>query len=156
MKKGWGILGTLLFATSSVTGCGAACSAVGYVSIITVTLEGHAAAVDEVQLCSDQGCSQRSADETAGSVQTVAPGSSADPSPSHVMQPAFLSSRKDATTWQFTVAQSGNPHRVTVRALGADHTVLAQQQNDLVWTSAEGYAPCPGPVTTPSITLKVP
>ncbi len=125
--------------------------------VITVKLEGDAGAVDEVQLCSDQGCSQRlPAEEPAIPIQTVAPGSSATPYPPRVPQAAFVSSRKDPNTWEFSVSQSGKPPHVAVRALAADRTVLTEQQNDLVWTKADGYAPCPGPVTTPPITLRLP
>lgn len=157
MKTGRGILGILLFVTTGVTGCGVACPAVGYITTITVTVEGDATAVDEVQLCSDQGCSQRlPAEEPAVPIQTVAPEPSATVSPPRVPHAAFFSSRKDANTWEFSVSQSGNPTRVTVRALASDRTVLAEQQNDLVWTKADGYSPCPGPTTTPPITLKLP
>ncbi|MDQ0118449.1 hypothetical protein J2T22_001627 [Pseudarthrobacter defluvii] len=158
MRTGLGILGTglLLAATLASAGCGTACSTVGYVSVITVKLEGNVGAVDEVQLCGDQGCSQRlPAEEPAIPIQTVAPGSSAPQYPPRVPQAAFLSSRKDPKTWEFSVSQSGNPTHVTVRALAAS-SVLAEQQNDLVWTKADGYGRCPGPVTTPPITLRVP
>lgn len=160
MRTGLGILGTgLLFAgTLATAGCGTACSTIGYVSVITVKLEGNADAVDEVQLCSDQGCSQRlpAEEEPAVPIQTAAPGSSNSPYPPRVPQAAFLSSRKDPTTWEFSVSQSGNPPHVTVRALTADRAVLAEQQNDLVWTRVGGSEQCGGPVTTPPITLRLP
>ncbi|MEW1810472.1 hypothetical protein AB0284_07160 [Pseudarthrobacter phenanthrenivorans] len=159
MRTGLGILGTglLLAATLATTGCGTACPAIGYISIITVTVEGNADTVDEVQLCSDQGCSQRLPTHGAAtSIPSIPPGTSATTSPDHIAQPAFLSSLKDAHTWEFTVSQSGNPRHITVRALAADRTVLVEQQNDLVWTKADGYAPCAGPITTPPIPLRLP
>lgn len=61
MKTGWGILGTalLISAMLPVAGCTVVCPATGWASIITIIVEGNTAAVDEVQLCSDHGCSQR-------------------------------------------------------------------------------------------------
>ena len=157
MRTGWGILGILMFATPTLIGCGTACPAIGYIGIITVTIEGDATYVDEMQLCSDLGCSQRlPAEGSAIPIQKVVPGSSATPYPPRAPQTAFLSSRKNANTWEFPVSQSGNPPHVMVRALASDRTVLAEQQNDLVWTIADGYAPCPGPITTPPITLRLP
>lgn len=159
MRTDLGILGTglLLAATLATAGRGTACSTIGYVSVIIVKLEGNAGAVEEAQLCSDQGCSQRlPAEEPAIPIQTVVPGSSASPYPPRVPQAAFLSARKDPTTWEFRVSQGGNPPHVMVRALTADRTVLAEQQNDLVWTRVGGSAQCGGPVMTPTITLTVP
>lgn len=147
----------LLAVTLATAGCGTACSAVGYVGIITVKLEGNAGAVDEVQLCSDQGCSQRMpADGSVIPTQPVSPGSPATSYPPRVPQAAFLSSRKDANTWEFSVSQSGNPTHVTVRAFATDRTVLTEQQNDPVWTKADGCARCAGPITVPPIAFRVP
>lgn len=61
MKTGWGILGAavLLGVALPSTGCNVVCPASGYASIITVNVECDLAAADKMQLCSDQGCSQR-------------------------------------------------------------------------------------------------
>lgn len=162
MRTGWGILGPLLLAATLTTaGCSVVCPAVGYASIITVKVEGNAAAVDEMQLCSDQGCSQRQPDYgPAVPVKSVRPGVPVSATPTPIIPvtapTAFLGTRTTVDTWAFSVSQSGLPTHVTVRALAADRTVLAEQQNDLSWTSVSGSEQCGAPVTTPPITLKVP
>ncbi|MDT0168896.1 hypothetical protein [Pseudarthrobacter sp. BRE9] len=163
MKTGWGILGTglLLAATLGTVGCSFVCPASGYASIITVNVEGNAAAVDEVQMCSDQGCSQRLPDYApAIPMKTVQPGvpGSDTPTPFIPATPpaAFLGTRTDIDTWAFSISQADLPEHVTVRALGADKAVLAEQRNDLVWTRVGGSEQCGGPVTTPPIILRVP
>ncbi|WP_156642181.1 hypothetical protein [Arthrobacter sp. B6] len=50
----------------------------------------------------------------------------------------------------------GSPSEVTVRALAADGTVLAEPEHDLVWTRVGGTEQCGGPVTTAPIQLSVP
>ncbi|MFC4394688.1 hypothetical protein [Arthrobacter sedimenti] len=162
MRTGWGILGTglLLAATLANAGCGTACSTMGYVSVITVKLEGNADAVDEVQMCSDEGCSQRLPDYgPAVPMKTVQPGvpGSDTPTPFIPATPpaAFLGTRTDIDTWAFSISQAGLPEHVTVRALGADKAFLAEQRNDLVWTRVGGSEQCGGPVTTPPIILRV-
>jgi hypothetical protein len=163
MKWGWGILGAaaLVAVILPSTGCSVVCPASGYASIITVTVEGNATAVDEVQLCSDQGCSQRLPDYGPAvpmkSVQAGVPGSNT-PTPfiPATPPPAFLGTRTDASTWAFSISQAGLPEHVMVRALALDRTVLAEQQNDLKWTRVGGSEQCGGPVTTPPIPLRVP
>ncbi|WP_193342733.1 hypothetical protein [Pseudarthrobacter sp. AB1] len=162
MKSGWRILGTSLLVAMGLptTGCSVICPAVGYASVITVNVEGNAAAVDEVQLCSDQGCSERLPDYgPAVPMKSVQPGlpSPTAPSPAAPSTPpvAFLGTRTDAKTWTFSISQRGLPKHVTVRALAPNKTVLAEQENDLVWTRVGGSEQCGGPVTTPAITVKV-
>ena len=159
MKSGWGILG--LFAAVAVgvvpaTGCTVvACPAIGYVSTLTVNIEGNIAAVSDVSLCGEIGCSQP--EPTAGTPvpkKTVVTEFSPEPQPTVTHAP-FYSHREDQDTWAFTMT-FGNPAEVTVRALAADGTVLAEQEHDLVWTRVGGTEQCGGPVTTPPILLSVP
>lgn len=163
MKTGWGILGAavLLGAALPFTGCTVVCPASGYASIITVNVEGNVASVDEVQLCSDQGCSQRLPDYgPAVPIKSVQPTFPATNTPTPftpaTRQPAFLGTRTDASRWEFSISQPGLPQHVTVRALALDRTVLVEQGNDLVWTRVGGSEQCGGPVTTPPITLRLP
>ena len=60
MKTGWGILGiaALVAATLPTGGCNTACPAIGCITTIEVIDEGDTTAVDEVQLCTDEGCSE--------------------------------------------------------------------------------------------------
>jgi hypothetical protein len=57
-------------------------------------------------------------------------------------------------TWVFTVG-SGDSASVTLRALAANGTVLAELDHDLLWTRVGGSEQCGGPVTTPPINLSV-
>jgi hypothetical protein len=159
MKSGWGIPGLLAAVTVGVvptTGCSInACPAIGYVRTLTVNIEGNLAAVSDVSVCNESGCSQP--EPTAGTplpMKTVVTEFSPEPQPTVTYAP-FYSRREDQDTWAFTVS-FGDPARVTVRALAADGTALAQQEHDLVWTRVGGSEQCGGPVTTPPIQLSVP
>jgi hypothetical protein len=149
-------------------GCSTACPAIGYVSVLEVHLEGNNSQVHEVQLCTGQGCSAPAPTVTTAPSVAVseawiplpdggfspAPGPS-DPPPPYPDAPAH-GVREDDNTWSFRFILGPNPDRVTVRALAVDGSVLTEQENDVVWTPAKGYAPCPGPVTTPPLTLRIP
>jgi len=162
MKRGWGILNiaVLLVAAVPAAGCSTVCPAVGYASIITVTLAGENSAVDEVQLCSDLGCSERQPDYgPPAPIKTVVPGAAtpAETLPGSAHTPApFLGTRTAPDTWAFTVSSAPLPQHVTLRALSTDRAVLAEQETDLVWTRVGGSEQCGGPVTTPPIILRVP
>lgn len=170
MRTGWGILGLLALAavTLPAAGCSTACPAIGYVSVLEVQLEGNSSQVNDVQLCTDQGCSAPAPSPAPAPSVAVSDdwiplpngGFSPAPGPS-VPPPTYPDAqiqgvRKDDDTWTFTFYPGPNPDRVTVRALATGGTVLAEQDNGLVWTVAPGYAPCPGPVTTPPLTLRLP
>ena len=160
MRTSWGILATtLVFGVMlPATGCRVICPAAGWASIITVNVEGNAASVDEVQLCSDNGCSQRQPDygPPVPIIKSVQSGAPVSDTPTPTAPPAaFLGSRTGIDTWAFSISQPGLPEHVTVRALARDRTVLVEQQNDLTWTRVGGSEQCGGPVTTPPITLKV-
>lgn len=162
MKPGWGILNmaVLLVAAVPAAGCSTVCPAVGYASIITVTVAGDNSAVDEVQLCSNLGCSERQADYGLPvPIKTVAPDTPTPtetaPGSTHTPAP-FLGTRTAPDTWAFTVSSAPLPQHVALRALSAGRTLLAQQETDLVWTRVGGSEQCGGPVTTPPIILRVP
>jgi hypothetical protein len=171
MKTGWGILGVaaLVAATLPAAGCSTACPAIGYVSTIEVRVEGNTAAVHEVQLCTDEGCS--APEPTPAPAPTVAiaegwvplPNGGFSPAPGPGIPPPtypeapFLSFRPSAGKWAFRPAGARNstPDRVTLRALAQDGAVLAEQENDLVWTKTDPFNPCGSPVATPPIVFLV-
>lgn len=71
-------------------------------------------------------------------------------------QPGTLySHREDKDTWVFTL-NSGTPPEVTVKAIAADGTVIAEKDQGLVWTRVGGTEQCGGPITTPPIQFAVP
>ncbi len=159
MKSGRGILG--VFAALAVVampsaGCTInACPAIGYVRTLTVHIEGNIAAVSDVKVCDETRCSEP--EPTAASpvpLKTVVTEFSPEPQPTVTYAP-FYSHREDQDTWVFTVS-SGDPAKVTVRALAADGTVLAEREQELVWTRVGGSEQCGGPVTTPPILVSVP
>ena len=162
MKTGWGILGSLAaftFGVLPLPGCVTdACPAIGYVSSLTVNVTGNAAAVSEVRLCDNKGCSQPA--PTPGppaTKETVAPTFAPEvPSPTPPASfPPFHGQRTDSDTWVFTLSL-GTPSDITVRALGADGAVLAEQEHHLEWTRVGGSERCGGPMATPPILLSVP
>ena len=169
MKTGWGILGTavLLPATLSATGCSTACPAIGYVSGLEVIVEGDTAAVNEVQLCTDEGCS--APEPTAAPAPSLAvtdhwvqlPNGGFSPAPGPTIPPPaypdtrYIGSRQGDNTWRFTFILGPVPSHVTLRALAGDGSVLAEQENDLEWTRDDAFNLCPGPVSTPPVVFKV-
>jgi len=169
MKTGWGILGTavLLAATLSATGCSTACPAIGYVSGLEVIVEGDTAAVNEVQLCTDEGCS--APEPTAAPAPSLAvtdhwvqlPNGGFSPAPGPTIPPPaypdtrYIGSRQGDNTWGFTFILGPVPSHVTLRALAGDGTVLDEQVNDLEWTRDDAFSPCPGPVSTPPVVFMV-
>jgi hypothetical protein len=189
MKTGWGILRitALVAVMLPAAGCseqwepldrgpdrppaGTVCPAIGYVSTISVHVKGDTEAVNEVQLCTDEGCSAPG--PTAAPAPSVAvsdhyvplPDGGFSPVPEPSIPPPtyptapFISSKEeDGGKWTFfpSGARNSTPDRVSLRALAADRTVLAEQENDLVWTKDDPTNPCGSPVTTPPIELKVP
>lgn len=186
MKSAWGILKvTALVAVLLPTaGCfeqleqsepdaggssaGIACPAIGYVSTISVNVEGDVKAVNEVQLCTEEGCSAPGPTASpAPSVAVSAPyiplpngGFSPAPGPT-VVPPTYPSapfiSSKGGGRWTFlpSAARNSTPDRVSLRALSSDGSLLAKQENDLVWKKDDPLNPCGSPVTTLPITFKV-
>lgn len=162
MSPGWGILklsAAFTVGLLPVPGCVTdACPAIGYVSNLTVNLEGNAAAVREVKLCDDTGCSQPApVPGTPVPQRTIVPTLDPEvppPAPAATFPP-FHGRQQDDDTWLFTLSL-GSPSNVTVRALAADGGVLAEQEYALEWTRVGGSEQCGGPVTTPPILLPVP
>ncbi|GAA2143643.1 MULTISPECIES: hypothetical protein [Arthrobacter] len=159
MRSNWGIFRSavvLMLAGLPLSACAmtdVVCPAVGWVSTITVRLEGDITAVNDVQLCTPEGCSVReAAPAQAASPKTAGPSLPGDASPS----PApFVASKTALNSWLFTVS-GPLPHEVTTRVLAKDGTVLAQQQSPVEWTRTGGSEECGGPVTTPPITVQLP
>lgn len=169
MKTGWGILriAALVVATLPAAGCNTACPAIGYVSGLEVIVEGDVAAVDEVELCTDEGCSAPepiaapapSLAVTDDWVQLPNGGFSPAPRPS-VPPPTYpdapyIGSRQGDNTWRFTFILGPVPDLVTLRALAEDGTMLAEQENDLEWTRDEPFNSCPGPISTAPVVFIV-
>ncbi|WP_165478283.1 hypothetical protein [Arthrobacter sp. S39] len=159
MKSGWGIVGVfaaLAIVVMPSAGCTInACPAIGYIRTLTVNIEGNVAAVSDVSVCNESGCSQP--EPTAASpapLKSVVTEFSPEPQPT-ASHPPFYGHRYDQDTWVFNVA-FGDPAKVAVKALASEGTVLAEQEHDLVWTMVGGTAQCGGPVTTPPIQLSVP
>ncbi|WP_258802366.1 hypothetical protein [Pseudarthrobacter sp. NS4] len=171
MKTGWGILGVAALAavTLPAAGCSTACPAIGYVSGIEVIVEGDTTLIDEVQLCTDEGCSAPEPTAAPVPAPSVAvtddwvqlPNGGFSPAPGSRVQPPtypdthYIGSRKEGNTWRFTVILGPAPTRITLRALAEDGSLLAEQVNDLEWTRDDPFNPCPGPVTTPPVLFLV-
>lgn len=187
MKTGWGILRitALVAVLLPAAGCaeqhapsqpdagrsstGTVCPAIGYVSTIVVNVEGDVESVNEVQLCTDEGCSAPG--PTAAPAPSVAVSDHYVPLPGGGFSPAhgpsippptyptapFISSKQDGGRWTFfpSGARNSTPDRVSLRALAADGTVLAEQESDLVWTKDDPSNPCGSPVTTPPIPFEI-
>lgn len=167
MKAGWGILGVaaLMGIMLPAAGCSTACPAIGYVSTIEVIVEGEAEAVDEVQLCTDEGCS--APEPAAAPAPSVIVSEQWVPLPNGGFSPApepsiplptypdapFLSHKRDAGKWAFypAAARDSTPDQVTLRALAENGSLIAEQENDLEWTKNDPFNPCGSPVTTPPI-----
>jgi len=160
MKTGWGILGTLAVAMTGVvplSGCVTdACPAIGYVSTLTVNVDGNAAAVRELKPCDEHRCSvPEPTPGTAIPKRSIEPTFSPDTvTPAPATYPPFTFRKSDDDTWVFTLGL-GAPSNVTVSAVGEDGSVLAEQDYELTWTRVGGSERCGGPVTTPPISLPV-
>ena len=171
MKTGWGILeiSVLVAVLLPAADCSTACPAIGYVSGLEVIVEGDTAAVHEVQLCTDDGCSApepRAAPVPNPSVAVTdhwvqLPGGGFSPAPGPSL-PAptypdtrYIGSRQGDKTWSFTFIIGPVPTRVTLRALDDNGSVLAEQVNDLEWIRDKPFNACPGPISTPPVVLLV-
>jgi hypothetical protein len=158
MRSKWGIFRSgvvFMVAGIQLTACGTAdvvCPAVGWVSTITVRLEGDVTAASEVELCTAEGCSVPDpASPQPASPKSAVPDSPGGPSPSTA---PFTASQTAVNAWLFTV-RGPLPHDVTTRVLASDGSLLAQQQSRLEWTRAGGSEECGGPLTTQPITLRL-
>lgn len=110
-----------------LTGCAPfACSAIGWSNTLTVQLEGDTTAVDQVQLCTDDGCAPAEDADLSGPL-------------------GFVSvEAQDGDSWTFSVGMD-RLERFTVRALAADGTVLSDTEVAPEWVRVGGSAQCGGP-----------
>ena len=159
MRSKWGIFRSavvLMVAGLQLAACARAdvvCPAVGWVSTVTLRLEGDITAVDHVELCTTTGCSvPEVASPQPASPKSAVPSSPDGPSPSVA---PFVAAQTAANSWVFTV-QGQLPGEVTTRVLAQDGALLAQQQSRLEWTRVGGSEECGGPMTAPPITLQLP
>jgi hypothetical protein len=158
MRSNWGIFRSAVAFTAAglqLAACGTTdviCPAVGWVSTVTVRLEGDVTAVNEVELCTAEGCSvpDRTSQPPA-TPKSAVPNPPVDPSPP---MPPFLSARTAVNSWVFTV-RGQLPDEVTARVLARDGTLLARQASRLEWTRVGGSEECGGPMTTQPITLQL-
>ena len=146
----------LMVAGLQLTACGGTdvvCPAVGWVSTTTVRLEGDLTAVDDVQLCTPEGCSVPDvAAPQPASPKSAVPSSPVDPSPPTA---PFSATQTAVNSWSFTV-RGQLPGEVETRVLAQDGTLLAQQHVQLEWTRAGGSDECGDPMRTQPITLQLP
>lgn len=159
--------------TLAAGGCSTACPAIGYVSSLEVAVVGGTDRVSDVRLCTDQGCSAAWPTPAPTPAPSIAvpdqwvplpnggfspapePNAGPDSTPPAYPEVSIHGVRQDQDTWTFTFVLGPNPDHITLRALSTDGALLAEQEHDLEWTVAGGYAPCPGPVTTPPLTLRL-
>jgi hypothetical protein len=154
-RKLEGLAIALLLATG-MAGCSTpnACPALAWMNSLTVTLDGSVEAVRLVELCADDVCSIRSDTPATFPVTSVSPG--AIPAPARSAPPfsPYSASKVDDRTWTFSLLMRA-PERVTVRALSADGTVLAERVIALGWTRVGGSEQCGGPATAGPIILVI-
>lgn len=99
-----------LVTVMGLTGCVPfACPAIGWSNGLTVLLDGDTTAVDQVQVCTEDGC---------------APADDVDPSGP---LGSISVTDQDGDTWIFTVGMT-SLERVTVRTLSADGAVLSDTE----------------------------
>lgn len=132
---------------ATLTGCMTdACPAIGWSNSLTVELTGDASPVDVVEVCAEDVCSnqvQRAPDD--GFTTEVPPstgGVSEDREPKELS--LYSASRVDDDTWAIGFMMQA-PTAVTVRALTADGTVLAEEDFALEWKRVGGSERCGGP-----------
>ncbi|GAB6937312.1 hypothetical protein ACQP60_10265 [Isoptericola variabilis] len=100
-----------------------ACPAIGYSSLLEVTLEGDTSQVAVVQVCDGDQWQP--------------------PYPPDAQVPVIPTSH-DGDTWTFTLFSS--PRSITLRALNDDGDVLARTEVDVGWVRVGGTAECGGPM----------
>ncbi|MDR7081160.1 hypothetical protein J2X01_000429 [Arthrobacter ginsengisoli] len=175
VKLGIAKLAVALLLAAGTAGCSGpiACPAIAWSNSLTVTLDGSVENVALVELCAADVCSVRmdspvpfpSTSVSPGAVPApVAPGPpsalsappSISPLPASSSMPfsSYTASRIDDRTWKVSFLMQ-SPKHVTVRALAADGTVLAEREVDLGWTRVGGSEQCGGPATAGPIGLAV-
>ncbi len=125
-----------LVATLGVTGCTPfACPAIGWTNGLAVELEGDAAAVAGVQLCTDEGCAPTQ-----------------EPDPAHPLGLITLI-EQDGRSWVFSTDMY-SLDEVTVRLTEADGTVIGETAFAPDWERVGGSARCGGP-SVATVTVRV-
>jgi len=126
-----------VFVVIMLSGCtgGAAtvCSAVGYISTLSVELTGDATQIQEVRLCDGDGaCSGLD-----GVVPTVtSPGPLGDDIP-------LYTASGSGNSWSFKMPNE--PERVSITAYYSDGSTAAEVTTDVVWEDVGDTTDCKGP-----------
>ncbi len=116
-----------LVSVMGLTGCVPfACPAIGWSNTLTIQLDGDTSAVDQVQLCTDEGCAPSDDVDPSGPLGWITVESN------------------DGDSWMFSVGMT-SMEKVTVRTLAADGTVLADTEVNPEWVRTGGSAQCGGP-----------
>jgi len=149
----WLALGAAAVVVAALAGCapfGVACPAIGYVSVVEVTLTGDIAAVDAVQFCDDDGqCSGEFPPDPTPTAATVPLATS-----SPMTAPAYTATRVDARHWTFTVI-GPLPDGGTATAYRADASAAGDATVTLTWKRVGGSAQCGGPMRADPIMLQI-
>jgi hypothetical protein len=134
-----------------------ACPAIGWLTTVTVALEGSVQDVETVELCVERTCSvmadQSQQVDKPLVVVTAIPQETKAPTAQPATPP--FATKMDDHTWTFNLMM-GAPKEVTVRALTADGTVVAERAVSLSWKRVGGTERCGGPVETAPLLLSIP
>ncbi|MFV0374854.1 hypothetical protein [Microbacterium sp.] len=110
-----------------LTGCVPfACPAIGWSNTVVVQLDGDTSAVDQVQLCTDDGCAPAEDVDMTGLL-------------------GFVSVEdQDGDSWTFSVGMN-RLEQFTVRTLAGDGTVLSDTEVTAEWVRVGGSEQCGEP-----------
>ncbi|WP_192496758.1 hypothetical protein [Pseudoclavibacter sp. CFCC 13796] len=120
-------------ASLSLTGCGTACSAVGYMQTLTVHVEDEAGAVQKVRVCGGGNCPD---DATLD------------------VDPNIVSAEKssdEVAVWTATLSYPEEP--LLVQLIGSDGSVLEERLVSPDWRLTGGNERCGGPAAA-EVTLR--
>ena len=126
------LAGTAAAVTIALGGCSGghawsqACSAVGWINHVTVTVHGDSASVTSVEICDGVTC-VRGPGDTAGDLADL-----------------WYYVDRDGSTWNFDLGMS-TPDPVTVRAFGVDDALLTEVVISPEWVRVGGSEQCGGP-----------
>jgi len=122
-------------------GADTVCSAVGYISTLSVELTGDATQIQEVRLCDRDGaCSGLDVvDPTVSS-----PGPSGDDIP-------LYTASGSGNSWSFKMPNE--PEQVSITAYYADGSIAAEVTTDVVWEDVGDTTGCKGPAKADPIVL---
>ncbi|TAJ46608.1 MAG: hypothetical protein EPO52_13670 [Herbiconiux sp.] len=164
--RAW-LVGSGVLALGGLAGCVgqplAACPAVGYVSTLSVQLQGDASAIEEVRVCDLQGlCSVPEASLVPAATSPSTAVSQPQPleyaSPEFddpvEVQPMLATGRFDGRMWVF-VMYVGASDVVTATAYRGDGTVAGEVSSPLTWQRVGGTAECGGPMEAGPVILPV-